>query len=219
MRFLPAIVGLLPLVSAYYHDFPDTEFEPEPFHVVDLETASRPTIEQAAVQARRVVRREKIGTLSTVFQNGAPDGLEGSPIALMDYYADCSDDGSPALLGFKIAMNFRNVEQGSAISLSIRQHKPMGEFFSPAAHHRLSLIGKLEKVDADSDEAEELKKCYIRRHPDAKWWTPGNKIHDSYWVKFKVEKVYWIGGFGNVQQIGCIITFTISLPFIILTQL
>lgn len=67
----------------------------------------------------------------------------------------------------------------------------------------VSLIGTLKKVDADSDEAKELTKCFLRRHHDAKWWLPGNKIHESFWVKLKVDKIYWIGGFGNVQQIGC----------------
>lgn len=102
MRFLPVVVlGLLPLAGAYYDYAPEPE--PEPLQVVDLATASRPTIEQAAVQARRLVRREKIATLSTVFQKGAPDDLAGLPIGLMEYYADCSKDGNPTLLGMKIA--------------------------------------------------------------------------------------------------------------------
>lgn len=69
--------------------------------------------------------------------------------------------------------------------------------------HSVALIGSLEKLEAGSDEAKELEKCFLRRHHDAKWWLPGNKIHESYWVKFKVDKVYWIGGFGDTQQIGC----------------
>ena len=75
--------------------------------------------------------------------------------------------------------------------------------FSPAAHPRLALIGKLKTID-DSDEAARLKRCFTTRHPDAKLWTPGNKIHETYWVEFEVQSVYWIGGFGNVAYIGWI---------------
>jgi len=83
----------------------------------------------------------------------------------------------------------------------VRQHAP--HMFSPVAHPRLSLIGKLKTIDGP-DEAARLKRCYTARHPDAKIWTPGNKIHESYWVAFEVESVYWIGGFGNVAYIGWI---------------
>lgn len=95
MRILALALGLLPITALAASD--------SPLEILDLKTADRPTIEQAAVQARWLLRRESVGTLSTVFQKGAPDDLEGLPIGLMDYYADCSKDGTPALLGLSIA--------------------------------------------------------------------------------------------------------------------
>lgn len=71
--------------------------------VINLETASIPTVSQAAVQARKLLLTEKISTLSTVFPSGEKHGLEGKPFGLMDYYADCSEDGNPTLLAIKIA--------------------------------------------------------------------------------------------------------------------
>lgn len=62
---------------------------------------------------------------------------------------------------------------------------------------RLSLIGHLSSpVPRNSTEAERLKKCFTARHPDARLWSPGNHIHESDWVTFEVETIYWIGGFG-----------------------
>jgi hypothetical protein len=88
--------------------------------------------------------------------------------------------------------------------------------FSPVAHPRVALIGTLSTVPPDSPEAERVKKCFTLRHPDARLWTPGNKIHESYWVRFEVKSVYWIGGFGNVAYIGWIPTeiyHKVKLPF------
>lgn len=31
---------------------------------------------------------------------------------------------------------------------------------------------------------------------------PGNPIHESEWVAFEVERVYWVGGFGDREFIG-----------------
>ena len=65
--------------------------------IINLSTTSRPTVEEAAVQARKLLRSETISTLSTVFSAGEKHGLEGQPIGLMEYYADCSENGNPTL--------------------------------------------------------------------------------------------------------------------------
>ncbi|KAF8540250.1 pyridoxamine 5'-phosphate oxidase-domain-containing protein [Trichophaea hybrida] len=183
--------------------------------IVDLSTASAPTVEQAAVQARKLLLSETITTLSTIYPYGERHGLEGQPVGLMDYYADCSEDGNPTLLGMKIATSFRNAAAyNSSISFSIRMHSP--HMFSPAAHPRVALIGTLSTVPPDSPEAERVKKCFTLRHPDARLWAPGNKFHGTYWVRFEVKSVYWIGGFGGIAYIGWIPTEVyrkVKLPF------
>ncbi|KAG9861507.1 hypothetical protein KCV02_g24633, partial [Aureobasidium melanogenum] len=75
-----------------------------------------PTVHESAIQARRILRLENIGTLSTVFPSDSstnrdvvtleqrPSGLGGVPIGLMDYYADCEpDSGNPTILALDIA--------------------------------------------------------------------------------------------------------------------
>lgn len=76
--------------------------------------------------------------------------------------------------------------------------------YSAANLPRFSLIGYLEPINPDIKESLRLAYCYTSKHPDAKYWLPGNKIHTSEWARLVVTKVYWIGGFGDRAYIGWI---------------
>ncbi|KAL0466664.1 pyridoxamine 5'-phosphate oxidase domain-containing protein [Neurospora intermedia] len=82
--------------------------------------------------------------------------------------------------------------------------------FSPAALPRFSLLGYIEKIEGGDDRSQEgsigaqLASCFTKVHPDAKWWLPGNRIHESHFVRLVVTHVYWIGGFGDRAFIGWI---------------
>ncbi|KAF8423822.1 pyridoxamine 5'-phosphate oxidase-domain-containing protein [Tirmania nivea] len=186
-----------------------------------------PTVEEAAYSARLLLLTETLATLSTIYPAPIdsskpyqpPPELAGYPVGLIDYYADCSSPftsttsfsskslpppatatpGNPTLLSLRIATSFKNVAAGSPISLSIHKVTPRR---SAASQPRLALMGKLKPVTASA--AEQVLKCFTKRHPDARWWTPGNKIHESEWVEMDVEGVYWIGGFGDRAYIGWI---------------
>lgn len=179
-----------------------------------------PTVHESAVQARRILRLEDIGTLSTVFPSGSssnllgdgatllenrPTGLGGSPIGLMDYYADCEPDtGNPTILAISIATSFKNVAAGSNITLSVRYHPQDGKWHSAASLPRYSLIGHLEDIDDSAVQKASLAACFVKTHPDAAAWLPGNRIHASNWVRLVVDEIYWIGGFGDRAYIGWI---------------
>jgi len=179
-----------------------------------------PTVHESAVQARRVLNLENIGTLSTVFPHdhssrgiandglsileNRPAGLGGTPIGLMDYYADCEDDGNPTILAISIATSFKNVDAGSNITLSLRWHPQDGKWRSAANLPRFSLIGHLEAISDEEAKKKSLTTCFVKTHPDAVAWLPGNRIHESHWVRLVVEQVYWIGGFGDRAYIGWI---------------
>ncbi|KAM3415788.1 hypothetical protein BST61_g9298 [Cercospora zeina] len=94
-----------------------------------------PTIRESTAQARKILHLSTVGTLITVFppstsphnNNDAsttenrPSDVEGSPIGLMEYYADCDPhSGNPILLALDIATPYKNYNQGSNISLSVR---------------------------------------------------------------------------------------------------
>ncbi|KAK9463743.1 pyridoxamine 5'-phosphate oxidase-domain-containing protein [Lipomyces oligophaga] len=160
----------------------------------------RPTVEESAVQLRKLVRSESFAELNTVYQDGP---LNGSALGLLEYYADCDEDGSLTILMVKVGHQFKNWEAGSPISFSIKHSPPFGFSFSPASEPRASLVGSLSYIDTDDEDAiSKAQSCFLHRHPDAKAWLPGNKVHDTSFMKFDVESVYWLGGFGNVAYIG-----------------
>lgn len=214
-----AVLGLVPSILA--------SLLPSPQHIFsnsdDSSTYRIPTIHESAIQARRILRLENIATLSTVFPSDTsstahnthnhdlhtlenrPSGLGGAPIGLMDYYADCEPDtGNPTILAIGIATSFKNVAAGSNITLSLRHHPQDGRWHSAAALPRYSLLGHLEEIDESEAKTAALGACFVKAHPDAVAWLPGNRIHESHWVRLVVDDVYWIGGFGDRAYIGWI---------------
>ena len=178
-----------------------------------------PTSYESAIQARRVLLLQSIATLSTVFpvpeassQETRPNDVGGSPIGLMDYYASCGPEAyNPTILAIGIATSFKNVNAGSNITLSLRYHPPANHppsndpyTFSPANMPRFSLVGYIERVSPREIKQNELQSCFLKEHPDAEPWTPGNIIHESWWAKLVVKDIYWIGGFGDRAYIGWI---------------
>ncbi|TQS33615.1 hypothetical protein Golomagni_06032, partial [Golovinomyces magnicellulatus] len=70
-------------------------------------------------------------------QENRPSGLDGLPIGLMDYIADCEDEGNPTILAIKIGTTFKNVRAGSNISVSLQWTPP----YPPAK--RISLLSRI----------------------------------------------------------------------------
>ncbi|KAI4604184.1 hypothetical protein KJ359_000314 [Pestalotiopsis sp. 9143b] len=210
-----------------------------------------PTAYESAVQGRRILNRTPLGVLSTVFpgssktesassdedgfssQENRPSGLGGLPVGLMDYIADCEEDGNPTILAINIATSFKNVAAGSNISLALQWTPPyppakriksasvcslldrvLGKCrseddeddeedrepvpYSAANLPRFSMIGYLEKLPTTAS----LSKCFVDTHPDAKYWLPGNRIHEAEFVRLVVQQIYWVGGFGDRAYIG-----------------
>jgi len=123
----------------------------------------------------------------------------------MDYFGDCEpDSGNPTILAMPIASNFKNVAAGSNITLSIRWHPKLDRFYSAASMPRFSLVGYLEPIPEDEVKKQGVKECFVKYHPDAIVWSPGNRIHESHWARLVVRDVYWLGGFGDRAYIGWI---------------
>jgi hypothetical protein len=124
----------------------------------------------------------------------------------MDYFGDCEPStGNPTILAITIATSFKNVDAGSNITLSLRWHPQDTTWRSPASLPRFSLVGRLEDLSSDDlKNNPAVPACYLKYHPDAVAWLPGNPIHTSKWVRLVVEEVYWIGGFGDRAYIGWI---------------
>jgi hypothetical protein len=193
-----------------------------------------PTSYESAVLGRRILALTKLGTLATVFPPDANDrqqGLGGMPHGLPEYITDCEDDdtGNPTLLAITIATSFRNAAAGSNVSLAVQwapryppvkrlwpvpksaaDHVPDPMPYSAANLPRFSLLGHVLPIPGGDDRSTpgstgtRLAECFVDRHPDARYWLPGGRVHESHFVRLVVEKVYWVGGFGDRAYIGWI---------------
>ena len=181
-----------------------------------------PTVHESAVQARRILNLSSIATLSTVFPGAStnpdlrfesrPEGLGGVPIGLTEYYASCDPNPhEPIIIAVSIATSIKNSRAGSNATLSLRYHPPPDHApskdlytYSPANLPRFSLIGHIEPLSEKEAKKQAVQSCYLKSHPDAAAWIPGNKIHESWWGRLVVEEIYWFGGFGDRAYIGWI---------------
>lgn len=164
--------------------------------------AQRQTLAEAAVDARHMIMQETEGTLLSTYQESvAPTPeLVGSPIGIMEYFADCSTDGSPTMLMLDIAPAMRNYRAGSKLTLSLRDHG----YDNPLQHGRMYMIGNVTQV-AEEDE-ERVEACFLAKHPDSEIVAPGRDVHSSQFYTLDIESIYYFGGFGNVSFIGFIPT-------------
>ncbi|KAF9991498.1 hypothetical protein BGZ79_004400, partial [Entomortierella chlamydospora] len=48
------------------------------------------------------------------------------------------------------------------------------------------------------------EECFVKQHPEAKWWLPRNGFHDFKWYQLEIKEIYYIGGFGGIHYIGWI---------------
>ncbi|KAG9089152.1 hypothetical protein FRC07_012397, partial [Ceratobasidium sp. 392] len=103
------------------------------------------TVEDAARLSRQLIRRESIATLATVYPADFRDaGLANHPFALMEYYADCHNNGSLTYLFFPISQNSRNVASApqKTASFTIRAGESSG-YAGDFAPDVLSEIGQM----------------------------------------------------------------------------
>jgi hypothetical protein len=212
-----------------------------------------PTSYESAVLGRRILALTPLGNVATVFPDSSkgqyeaeenrPSGLGGLPHSLMEYVADCEDEGNPTFLAIDVETTFKNVRDGSNISFAQQWAPPyppnkriksasttessgplsrllnwLGLGFnddddeesgpkelvpySAANLPRFSLLGYIEKIDDVS--TAKLSECFVEKHPDAKYWLPGSRVHVSEFVRLVVQQVYWVGGFGDRAYIGWI---------------
>ncbi|KAJ5180000.1 FMN-binding split barrel-like protein [Penicillium capsulatum] len=196
-----------------------------------LDISSRPSWFTSTLMARRLLALSPSGVISTVFPDSippsahTPSSVAGFPIGLREYISDCDgalpsdlthdDNGDPTILALRVATTFKNIAAGSNFSLELDWWDHLDAAapvypslpLSPAALPRVTLFGYLETLPSLSEAASaSLEQCFLASHSDAKVWLPGapGSPHASFWARMVVNQAYWIGGFGDVQQIGWI---------------
>ncbi|KAF9111443.1 hypothetical protein BGX27_004923 [Mortierella sp. AM989] len=162
------------------------------------------THEDAAGLARNLVKYTGIGTFMSVMDERRKDGsLNGYPFGSMDYYVDdCDAPGMPLMLLSHLQVNVQNARTSNRVSLAIRKLPTQGERGNPMADPRVTLLGRL--VPLDEEKHARAEECFVRQHPDAKWWLPRSGFHDFKWYNLEIKEIYYIGGFGGIHYIGWI---------------
>ncbi|CAL5869115.1 uncharacterized protein PFLUO_LOCUS3343 [Penicillium psychrofluorescens] len=191
---------------------------------------TRPSWFTSTLMARRLLALSTSGVISTIFpdplppSDHAPASVAGLPVGLREYIADCDGalpaelshggNGDPTVLALRVGSTFKNIAAGSNLSLQVdwwdhlSDAGPVYPGLPPslAALPRVTLFGYLDTLPSPlpGDAAAALEKCFVEAHPDSKVWLPGTpgSPHASFWARLVVTQAYWIGGFGDVQQIG-----------------
>lgn len=147
-----------------------------------------------------------------------PASVASLSISLPDYLSDCDNPstGNPTLLFLDPSTSSRNSRSHThtphhptniSLSLSWWDSYPLltGHLpWAPADLPRLSMIGYLEEVSLRDAQDTGIVACYLRAHPDARLWLPGDEhaAHGGRWLRLRVQEVYWMGGFGDRHFIG-----------------
>jgi hypothetical protein len=127
--------------------------------------AARETVQDAALSARKLLHKESILTISSIFDPTVNPTLAGQPFAytpilpssgnsnysrLTEYYADCSSDGNPTLLLMNLEITTRNMNHGSPLAISIETTPPKG-IYSVASLPRMNMNGRMEKLTSKKE--------------------------------------------------------------------
>ncbi|TKY85381.1 hypothetical protein EX895_005543 [Sporisorium graminicola] len=186
---------------------------------------------EALAQAVRLVHGPEhfgVSTLSTRYPaDHAIADLAGSVISGPEYFAPCdTETGSLLYLGLTVSQTWRNVLHSKAknatISIASNADPAVPDPRHASKHQwdkqrpswrrgmpskpRVTLFGHFDLLNATRhpDQAEKALSCYLEHHPDASHWAPNatESPHVPFWAQFSVDKVYWIGGFGDEHYIG-----------------
>ena len=153
--------------------------------------ASLPGAQEAGFDARglarHLLRTIRAGALATC--DGARDG---HPLATLVSLAT-DIDGAPLLLLSQLSAHRANLERDPRASLLLAA-RGKGD---PLAHPRLSLIGRVQRLD-DADRAARARSRFLARHPKAKLYAD---FSDFAWFRMEAEAGHLNGGFARAAAL------------------
>jgi hypothetical protein len=98
------------------------------------------------------------------------------------------DHGRPIFLISTMAMHTQNLQADTRASLLVTHEETDGE---PLGASRLTLVGNVRP--AANPELAELRKLYLERHANSKYWVD---FEDFSFYRMEIVDVYYVGGFG-----------------------
>ena len=137
--------------------------------------------------ARHLLRTIRAGALAT-----CDAGRDGHPLATLVSVATAID-GAPLLLLSQLSAHRANIERDPRTSLLLAA-QGKGD---PLAHPRLSLTGRVQRID-DADQAARARSRFLARHPKAKLYAD---FTDFAWFRMEVEAGHLNGGFARAATL------------------
>ncbi len=148
-------------------------------------------LKDPAAAARRLLQRERQGSLATLSQHRA-----GYPFGSVAPYA-LSPRGEPILVLSGLAQHTKNVLADPRASLLVQDSAGLAAGADVQAHGRVTLLGQVAPVPAVALPG--LRARYLARHPEAARTAAG---HDFRFYSLAIEEARFIGGFGKICWIA-----------------
>ncbi|SPO26490.1 uncharacterized protein UTRI_04079 [Ustilago trichophora] len=172
-----------------------------------------------------------VSTLSTRYPSSHPIAeLAGHVISGPEYFAPCeADTGTLLYLGLTVSQTWKNILNSDSkiatVSIASNTNPAIPDPRHSSGHDskhweedrpswrrgmpskaRITLFGHFSilNVTEQPEQAKKALHCYLDHHPDASHWAPDSdeSPHIPFWATFTVDKVYWVGGFGDEHYIG-----------------
>ena len=140
--------------------------------------------EQAAFEARTLVRQSNVCVISTISKN-----LQGYPFGSVSPFMT-DNQGRLIFYIAGIAQHSRNLTENSKLCATVFDAAEEGD---QNAHARVTVVGDAAPVP--DKEADELLVRYERQYPEAIAY---REAHDFKLWRMEVKRVRYIGGFGQI---------------------
>jgi len=143
----------------------------------------RETDEEARRMARLLVAEADFGALAVI------EPETGMP--LVSRIAIGTDDrGAVVSLASDLSFHCKALARDARASILVGE-PGKGD---PLAHPRVTLIGRMVKLDNASPEREKLREAWLRRHPKAQLYVD---FADFHFYRLELERAHLNGGFGK----------------------
>lgn len=135
-------------------------------------------------EARRLLRRARIGTLATVNREG------GIPYASL-VNAATDVEGQPIILISGLAWHTRNLEADARASLLVAEPPPAGDALTGP---RVTVMGRFARTSEPR-----IRRRYLARHPAAAGYADFGDF--GFW-RLEPEIVHAVAGFGRIETLA-----------------
>ena len=138
------------------------------------------------------------GMLSTFVSGEAEAGSRdatGYPFGSMIRYV-IANDGAPLLMLSRIAEHSKHVAQQPNVSLLVSGEAEEGTDIQQVA--RLTILGELQRLEADSDYVKDNADKYFQQFPESKEYF---EMLDFDFYRLDIHKQRYIGGFARAHWV------------------